>query len=83
MNDGLSLEMLERDTRRVGQPVLVIAQHDAMADLLKDPRWVARAYAGGVPMGGDLPQRARVVAPGGADAGFPGQTQDGDGQVTC
>jgi len=24
-----------------------------------------------------------VVAPGGADAGFPGQTQDGDGQVAC
>jgi hypothetical protein len=33
------------------------------ATLVKDPEWVAKAYGGGVPMGGDLPQRAGGRAP--------------------
>ena len=33
------------------------------AGLVKDADWVAKAYAGGVPMGGDLPQGATGQAP--------------------
>src|SRR5271156_1261477 len=45
MNDGLAFEILECDIGRVGQPVPVIAQHDAMADLLKDSLFQAVAQS--------------------------------------